>query len=173
MEAEDAPANASEAAPVPVIGDRVLVVKQPWLDHILEGRKTLELRGRGCKPGHAWLGMQGRIFGRVKIGSSFTMTLEDFRNREGQHLWPAGTDPPYARLCGLPLEDIQRLPAPLAYWRPTGAMGWNIYRTKAEDFPLRSRAPRGQAATAPKNVVRMQEDESTDRQPKRRKAGDK
>ena len=143
LEPEDAPTSSLEA-PMPAIGDRIMIVKQPWLDHILAGRKTLELRSRASKPGHVWLGMQGRIFGRVKIGASFTMTVEEFRSREDEHLWPADREPPYARLCGLPMEDIQRLPVPLDYWRPAAAIGWHVYRTKAEDLPLKSRGAKKQ-----------------------------
>jgi len=171
-EGEEAPANDPEAL-VPAIGDPILVVKQPWLDHILAGRKTLEVRNRCCKPGRVWLGMQGRIFGRVEIGPCFTMTPGEFRRRQDQHLWPADTDPPYARVCGLPLQAVQRLPSPLEYWRPNGAVGWNIYRTKAEDFPLQK--AHAAAAAAPKKV-RTQGKQATGAQNQRKrskKASDK
>ena len=30
-------------------GSSILIIQQPWIDLILDGRKTLEIRGRPCK----------------------------------------------------------------------------------------------------------------------------
>ena len=136
--------------------DRQAAVAGPYLG----GPQDFRTPEPASKPGHVWLGMQGHIFGRVKIGASFTMSVEEFRSRGGEHLWPAEREPPYARLCGLPLEDIYCLPVPLAYWRPAAAIGWHVYRTKAEDLPLKSRgAQKQEGPTADMNS-----------QPKRSKA---
>ena len=124
---------------VPQVGDRVMVVKQPWLDCILDGRKTLEIRGSKAKTGAIWVGMQGKVYARAFIADAFTMTAEEFRARKDQHLWEEDWPLPYARLCGLQLTNVRPLPSPLSYWRPGAAIGWNIFRTKAEDWPTKKK----------------------------------
>ena len=40
----------------PQPADRILILKQPWLDLILQGTKTLEIRSRPLSAGSYWLG---------------------------------------------------------------------------------------------------------------------
>ena len=39
----------------PRSGDRFLQFQQPWLDHVLDGSKTLQIRGSSTTPGGAFL----------------------------------------------------------------------------------------------------------------------
>ena len=60
--------DAGEGQPLqPKIGDKIMVVRQPWLDKILDGSKTMELRCRRARVSVVWLGMGGAIYGRAKI----------------------------------------------------------------------------------------------------------
>ena len=96
----------------PEIGDSIMVLKQPWLGHILRGQKTLEIRSRKHKTGMVWLAEGGQIYGRCNIEAAEELTIEEFRALEHQHLWPADRDPPYKpRLCGLQLADVHVLSA--------------------------------------------------------------
>jgi hypothetical protein len=134
------PEDASEGQPLqPKIGDRIMVVRQPWLDKILDGSKTMELRARKASVGFVWLGMGGTIYGRAKIASSVALTPVEFRAREAEHQWPTGEPIPYGEApWGLILEQVTRLPTPLPYWRPPCAIGWNVYRTAAADLPMKT-----------------------------------
>ena len=116
-----------------------MVVQQPWLDKILDGSKTMELRCRKAATAFVWLGMRGTIYGCAKIVVSIALTPAEFRTREAEHQWPAGEPIPYGEApCGLILEHVKRLPAPLVYWRPPCAIGWNVYRTAAGDLPMKT-----------------------------------
>ena len=49
------------ATPQP--GNRILVLQPHWLNLILAGEKTLEIRGRNHSAGNYWLGTRGMIHG--------------------------------------------------------------------------------------------------------------
>ena len=115
-----------------------MVLQKPWLDLILGGSKTMELRGRKFRLGYVWLGESGLIHGRVKIVEAVSLTPEQFRAREEEHRWPADAEIPYKQPCGLILSHVQKLQTPLPYWRPGSAIGWNVYREKPEDLPLKT-----------------------------------
>ena len=133
------PAFDEGAGPImPKVGQRIMVLRQPWLDYILEGSKTMELRGRRYRLGHAWLGMGGCIYGRVNVVGAVALTTEELRAREQEHRWPTDADAPYKTTWGLMLADVERLAEPLPYWRPQCAIGWNVYREQPEDLPMKS-----------------------------------
>ena len=134
------PEGAGEGQPLkPKIGDKIMVVRQPWLDKILDGSKTMELRCRKASVGVVWLGMGGTIYGQVKIVNSIALSPADFRAREAEHHWPAAEPIPYGEApWGLMLEEVKRLPVPLPYWRPPCAIGWNVYRTAEGDLPMKT-----------------------------------
>lgn len=92
--------------PEPRVGDRIMVVRQPWLNLILEGTKTMELRARKHWPGRVWLGMGGSIYGWATISDAVAISFEDFRAREPEHRWPSGAEVPYPHPCGLILKDV-------------------------------------------------------------------
>ena len=53
-------ARSSPRASVPKPGDRILIFKQPWLQLVLCGHKTLEIRGSPYKAGKYYLGSGGQ-----------------------------------------------------------------------------------------------------------------
>lgn len=141
----------------PQIGDRIMVVRQTWLELILNGTKTMELRGRKHGTGHAWLGSGGCIHGRVKIVQAVPLTEEELKARQIEHQWPLDTELPYKTVYGLMLEEVKQLPEPLSYWKPRrGPIGWNIYRREATDAPMKT--SRGGPAKRPA----MPDEENTD-----------
>lgn len=135
----EAEAESAGATSEPEIGDSIMVLKQPWLGHILRGQKTLEIRSRKHKTGMVWLAQGGQIYGRCNIEAAEELTIEEFRALEHQHLWPADQDPPYKpRLCGLQLADVHVLAEPVPYWRPRSAIGWHLFRRKESDLPMKT-----------------------------------
>ena len=141
----------------PKIGDRIMVVRQPWLNKILDGDKTMELRSRRYRAGSAWLGMGGHIYGRIKIAEAVAMTTEEFRARAAEHAWPAEKEPPYKTMWGLLLVDVQQLPDLMPYWRPRCAIGWNVYRKQPEDMPMKSPATRRKTKAQKREPVDVEE----------------
>ena len=126
---------------LPLVGARVMVVHDPWLQMILSGEKTMELRGAKCRSGLVWVGSKGLVHGSVTITQSIEMTTEEFTARRSEHHWPEGRALPYQRLCGLLLTGAKKLEAPIAYWRPPAAIGWNIFRNGPEDVAVKASAP--------------------------------
>jgi len=51
------------------VGDRILALRREWLDMILSGEKTVEIRGYALRQGGIYfLGSRGNIYGSVVIG---------------------------------------------------------------------------------------------------------
>ena len=114
------------------------MLRPPWLDYVLDGNKTMELRGRKSRNGMVWLGYDSKIYGRADITSAVSLTAEEFRAREAEHRWPADLEIPYRNPWGLLLENVVKLPAPIPYWRPPCAIGWNVYRAAEADLPMKT-----------------------------------
>ena len=112
----------------PQSGSRVLVLKKPWLDLMLTGEKTLEVRGRKLKGGVYYLGSRGLIHGRAVFESAFAINDEAQWNA----LLPKHRvcDPalPYKRTFGLLVKKVMRITPPVAYVHPRGAIGIVKYR---------------------------------------------
>jgi len=66
---------------------RGLLIKSPWIDRILEGKKTWEIRGSNTKK-RGEIGLiksgSGMVYGTVNIVESKELTLEEYQN--GSHL---------------------------------------------------------------------------------------
>ena len=107
----------------PQIGDRIMVVREPWLGRILHKEKTMEIRNKCSCLGPVWLGFDGHVHGYANITDACVMTVEKFRSKAELHLWPADAAPPYQRLCG----------------RPRTAIGWNTFRVKEDDMRQEAR----------------------------------
>lgn len=134
---EEASAVAEQGAALePKLGERIMVLRQPWLDAILDGTKTMEIRCRKHRTGRVWLGSNGLIHGRVRIMDAVQLSEEDFRARGAEHLWPADAELPYDNLWGLLLVEVEKVNPPLPYWRPPSAIGWNLFRASKEDLPM-------------------------------------
>ena len=122
----------------PKLNDRIMVLRQPWLGYVLDGSKTMELRGRRHRTGHVWLGCSGSIHGRVRILEAVKLDPDEFRRRTSEHLWPVEADAPYLQCWGLLLTDVEPLSTPLSYWRPPSAIGWNLFRRSKDDLPMKT-----------------------------------
>ena len=82
------PEDASEGQPLqPKIGDRIMVVQQPWLDKIVDGSKTMELRCRKAATGFVWLGMHGTIYRCAKIVDPCGLQGPRSRSQQGSSSW--------------------------------------------------------------------------------------
>lgn len=106
-----------------------LIVKEKWLNMILDGYKSLEIRGgRTHKRGLIGLIQSGT--GEVKGIASLTdcreLNKKDFKRLQGFHQikdreWE---ELPYKKVYGWKLEERRRLKAPVKYIHPRGAVIW-------------------------------------------------
>lgn len=152
-----------ELEPEPQIGDSIMVLREPWLTEILNGRKKMEIRSRNHKLGPVWVGKGGEVLGRVTISGSEELSIEQFRNLEHPHLWRGDRDPPYNhKLCGLHLTEPRILTKPVPYWRPPSAIGWNLFRRSKEDTLARSSAKKRKPKNGDPEAADREEEDCDD-----------
>ena len=123
--------SSSDAHPAAMHPDslRIFVLTRKYLDLILTGRKTLEIRCRRYRPGPAYIGTSSPplVYAKLVIGETFEITtLQQWRALEKQHRacdFKGRDTLPYKRskttaTYALPISDVQRLQTPLPYkWR--------------------------------------------------------
>ena len=125
------------------LGDRVLRFQRHWLDLVLEGTKTAELRRDRTTSGCAWMGCGGRVWGRIHIGDAARLSsMEELRATRGQHRVEA-TELPYgARTYLWPLSGLYILPEPVPFHSRPGPVTWLPFAppppTHVQDVHLRS-----------------------------------
>ena len=95
----------------------VLVVKNPWLDLILSGRKTWEIH-------LALSGAGGRIFGQCQLTESFPIDHGDLAKHVDKHCINDTDIITYSRPHVWVMSKPQRYENPFAYSHPYGAVKW-------------------------------------------------
>ena len=115
------------AAPQPLQkGDRILVLKEPWLGMILSGEKTMEIRSKRLRAGKYYLGYKEKIYGCISTGLPVPITtIEQWRTLYPRHLVNSSTLP-YERTFGLPILSVHSMEG--TYKHPKGAIGIVKYR---------------------------------------------
>ena len=107
----------------PARGERILVLRQHWMNLILNGEKTLEIRGKQLKQGDVWLGYRQEIVGKAYLGEAILIdSTESWDERRSQHRVET-LFLPYKKTWGLPLTKVSRLRRKIAYVHPRGAVG--------------------------------------------------
>ena len=121
--------TCSEGKSAPEVGERVMTLSKPWLQKILSGEKTLELRSCRAKAGFVWLGAGNTIYGSAKIDQCEVLTPERFLALRPHH-GVAGECLPYkkTKTVGLWLSDVRRLDTPVPFFRLRGSCGWASVR---------------------------------------------
>lgn len=135
----------------PRVGQRIMVLRDPWLPLILEGKKTMEIRSKRAGLGPVWLGQGGKVYGKVNIIAATPMTEQQFRDCMSEHLWPENMPMTYKTICGLSLAEPHALPKPVPYWRPRGAIGWNTFRRSETDQPPPKKEEKGKKVSKSKH----------------------
>ena len=111
-------------------GATILIVREPWLSHILNGRKTLEVRGTPCrkpvgtKVFLALSGAGGLIYGSVVFaGTRGPMSAREFNDAKAQHLVANGR--PYGSAThGWKLTQPKKFFKPVKYTVKKGCVVW-------------------------------------------------
>ena len=106
----------------PCVGERILILRAQWLHRILDGTKTLEIRGQRLHEGDVWLGSQQRISGKARLGPAFRIsTTKDWAASRPLHL-VADPVSPYKTTWGLPLQSVTRLRDAVPFLHLPGAI---------------------------------------------------
>ena len=125
----------------PEVRDRVLILKSTWLSLILQGRKTMELRGRRAEVGWIWLATGSIVKGRARIAACQKLTDATFAEYMSLHqVYDA--ELPYAKTWALWLEDVAAVPEPIQFFKPWGSVGWVRFRFCATDLPTKPKQQR-------------------------------
>lgn len=116
---------------------RALIIREPWIGYILEGHKTWEIRSRATKVrGQIALikGGSGQIVGVANVIDSIgPMTFAQLQRHRGKHCAPTKELGEFLRKYkdrgfAWVLDDVVRLPEPIAYRHPSGAVIWVALR---------------------------------------------
>ena len=112
----------------PTVGDRILILQPVWLDLILAGDKTMEIRGSSLRPGKYFLGCKKQILAVAHLGLPRRITtVEKWVELRPLHC-VASDELPYKRTFGLPIMSVHRVSAAIPYAHPRGAISIVKYR---------------------------------------------
>ncbi len=104
-----------------------LIVRSPWIDLILQGEKTWEIRGvntntRGrialIKSG------TGQVYGTVELVDCLPLDLTSYHGHIAEHRVTAVQSLPYAKTFAWVLARSAPFEQPVPYRHPQGAVIW-------------------------------------------------
>ena len=107
---------------------RALVIKKKWLDLILDGRKTWEIRGSStAKRGWVHLAESkagGKLVGRAKLVASFPLSRSSFMKNYSKHRVSSLNTVPYETPHAWVFADAEKFQRPFLYEHKQGAVVW-------------------------------------------------
>ena len=106
---------------------KALIIKKPWIDYILEGKKTWEIRGSKTNiRGKIELIQSGSglVVGSCNIVDCKEITLEEYSNNKDKHKITNITTLPYKRTYAWVIADAKRYETLRKYKHPQGAIIW-------------------------------------------------
>jgi len=139
-------------------GHTALSIKKEWLDLILSGRKTWEIRSAEChKRGLIRLAesksgksqFRGYIVGEAMVEDAFEVTLDTLSAHPDKHCIPDVGIISYTRIFAWVLKDARRYEIPQSYKPKVGAMTWRrldaetVQRCDNESSKCRARESSG------------------------------
>ena len=108
-------------------GDKILVIRPYWLDLILAGEKTLEIRGSPYSPRLHFLCYNKQILAVAQLGNPVRIaSTEHWVSLQSQHHVVTETLP-YKRTFGLPILPARAV-RPVPFHHPRGAITIVRYR---------------------------------------------
>lgn len=113
---------------LPCDGDRILILKHNWLSLVVDGSKTMEIRGSKLKAGKCFFGWKSNIYASAILGEPIEIPdIQQWGNLRMQHR-VLGNVLPYKKTYGLPIRNVERLEPPLSFCHPKGAIGIVKYK---------------------------------------------
>ena len=107
--------------------DRALVIKPKWLDLILSGRKTWEIRGKRTNVrGVVALAQSGtgHLVGEATVTNCFELQLADMPNHVDKHCIQDLSIVKYDQIFAWELRNAKRFLEPKCYEHKQGAVIW-------------------------------------------------
>jgi hypothetical protein len=106
-----------------------LIIKEPWIDYILDGLKHWEIRGSNTKiRGRVYLikSGTGMIYGEADLIDSFPVNYELMNKNQNKHRlrFEQWLDMGYSNPHAWVLENPVRYPEPIPYEHKKGAIIW-------------------------------------------------
>jgi hypothetical protein len=106
-----------------------LIVKSPWIELILEGKKTWKIRGSNTKirgPIALIKSGSGMVYGEVNLNDSKELTLKDYQVSNEFHRVQSESSQalPYKKTYAWVLENPRIYEKPIPYKHPMGAIIW-------------------------------------------------
>ena len=104
-----------------------LIIKKPWIDLILEGKKVWEIRGSNTKiRGRIALIQSGSglVVGECDLVDSFPLDLETYKQSEKFHRIKDTEILPYKKTHAWVILNVVRYNSPKTYKHPNGAIIW-------------------------------------------------
>lgn len=106
---------------------KALIIKQPWIDYILEGKKSWEIRG-----GRTYIrdkieliqSGSGLVVGSCELIDCKELTLEDYKNNVDKHNIQDIDSLPYKKTYAWIITNAKRYETPRRYKHPNGAIIW-------------------------------------------------
>lgn len=107
---------------------KCLIIKKRWLDLILSGQKTLEIRGRNTNI-RGWIGLiesgSGKIVGKAKLNASSKLSEDEYYKLTEFHRVTLNYNKlPYKTPYAWGITQAERLQNPIPYKHPKGAIIW-------------------------------------------------
>lgn len=106
---------------------KALIIKKPWIDYILDGKKIWEIRGSNTRiRGEIELIQDGSglVVGKCALVDCIELSLNDYQNNKNNHCIASTEKMPYKRTFAWIIKNAQRYPTPRKYKHPTGAVIW-------------------------------------------------
>lgn len=106
---------------------KALIIKRPWIDYILDGNKTWEIRGNNTKiRGEIELIQSGSglVVVKCKIVDCIELDLQTYQQSSYIHCIKNTDVLPYERTYAWVITDAIRYDTPRKYKRPNGAIIW-------------------------------------------------
>jgi hypothetical protein len=106
---------------------RGIVIRQPWIDYIFEGKKTWEIRGRNTNIRERIALIQsqtGLIVGTVELIDSKLLSLSEYQASIQFHCIEDCSVAPYEKTHAWFLKNAVRFQKPIPYKHPQGAVIW-------------------------------------------------
>lgn len=106
-----------------------LLIREPWIDYIFQGKKTWEIRGSNTKKrGKIALIKSGTglIYGTVDLVDSILLSHKEYREGTEKHAIPYADTRfrPYKKTYAWVFENPVLFEKPQPYHHPSGAVIW-------------------------------------------------
>lgn len=121
-----------------------IVIKQPWIDLIFDGKKTWEIRSKTAKIRGKIALIQsgsGLVIGTVELADSKELSFEEYQRSGAFHAIEDTSIIKYKKIHAWVLQNAVRFETPIPYTHPQGAVIW----VNLVDFRIPSDSPEKKA----------------------------